>query len=96
MLPSPEQIRAFLDLGLPGAFVVALVAFALDYIRSGRAVDKQLAKIEADRAIERARDERVEARLVAERDTAIALAQSYGDQFERALDIIEAKAGKPA
>lgn len=59
--------------GLILALVVAVWAFATGRVRPGSVVDRN------------------EARLLAERDEAIALARSYGDQFERALDIIEGK-----
>ena len=84
-MPSPEQIDAFLRLGVAGVVTVGLIAYALGFVRPGRLVDK-------DKADAEARHERIENRLVAERDTAIALAQSYADQFERALDIIEGRA----
>lgn len=86
-MPTPDQIESFLRLGVAGVVVVGIIAYATGFIRPGRLVDK-------DKLADRERSDKTEARLIAERDQAIALAQSYANEFERALDIIENKATK--
>lgn len=90
-MPTPEQIEAFLRLGSAGLLVVAVVALVLDIVRPTKSVKEAIAERDKREALETARRDKVEDRLVAERDKAVDLAASYADQFERALDIIEAR-----
>lgn len=68
--------------GLILALLVAIWGYATGRVRVGSVVD-------AEKAVEAKRRDDNEAVLRAERNDAIKLAQSYADQFERALDIIE-------
>ena len=71
--------------GLILALLVAVWAFATGRVVSGAAMKTEGERRDANEAI-----------LRAERNEAIKLAQSYADEFERALDIIEGHARKPA
>lgn len=46
-LPTPEQIRAVLDLGVPGLLILTVVAFVLEIVVSGRAYKRALAERDA-------------------------------------------------
>lgn len=73
--------------GLILALVIALWWFGTGRGRVGSIVD-------AEKKVEAERRDAVEGQLRSERNEAIKLAQSYADQFERALDVIEAATPK--
>jgi hypothetical protein len=77
-----QQIATGGTFGLILALLVAVYGYSTGRVRVGSVVD-------ADRKEEATRRDTNEAILRAERNEAIKLAQSYADEFERALDIIE-------
>lgn len=46
-MPTPDEIDAFLRLGAPGLLIVALIAFVLEIVVSGRAHRRVLAERDA-------------------------------------------------
>ena len=88
MVPVPidDLSRAIATGGTFGLILALLVAVWA--LATGRVISGSAAKTEAER-----RDSN-EAILRAERNEAIKLAQSYADEFERALDIIEGQSKK--
>jgi hypothetical protein len=79
-----RQIATGGTFGLILGLCVAVYGYATGRVRVGSVVD-------TDRRQEAERREANESILRAERNEAIKLAQSYADQFERALDIIESQ-----